>query len=121
LENKELSKFLTFSDQPIDFHFEKDRIFILFENRVDVYSNNGIYLKSLPFREIKDAMKIYYSKDRVYVKHNGGIDGLSFDKIQNKGEYQVRLVEDKGIQDFAVVGNTFAVLKENKILFRMAK
>ena len=121
LENKELNEILTFSEMPSDFYFENDKIFILFDNRVELYSNNAIYLRSLPFKNIKVASKIYFSEDRVFVKHKDGIDRLNFDKIQNKGEYQTRLLEHKDIQDFAVIDNKIIFMKENKLLFKVIK
>ena len=119
LENKELNEILTFSEMPIDFFFDEDKIFILFDDRVEVYSENGVYLKSLPFKDIKVGSKIYFSEDRVFVKHKDGIDRLNFDKIQNKGEYQIRIITETDIQNFAIFGNKVAILKDNKILFKV--
>ena len=121
LENKELNEILIFSDLPIDFYFENDKIFILFDDRVEVYSNNAIYLRSLPFKEVKASSKIYFSENRVFVKHKDGIDRLNFDKIQNKGEYQTRIITEADIQDFAVIDNKIVFIKENKLLFKVVK
>ncbi|NOR44373.1 MAG: hypothetical protein GQ534_02215 [Candidatus Delongbacteria bacterium] len=119
LENKELNEILTFTEMPIDFFFYEDKILILFDDRVEVYSETGVYLRSLPFKDIKYVSKIYFSENRVFVKHSDGIDRLNFDKIQNKIEYQARVVEEKEILDFAVIENKIAILKDNKISFRV--
>lgn len=119
LENKELNEVLAFSDMPIDFYFENNMIFILLDNRVEVYSGNGVYIRSMPFKGIEEPMQVFFSENRIFVKHEKGIDRLNFDKIQNKIQYQTRIIEDKDIYDFAVIDNKIAILKDNKISIRV--
>ncbi len=117
LENKKLNEILDFSETPLDFFLHEDNIFILFKDKIEIYLINAIYQRSLPFKNIKEPTKIFYCDNNLYIKHIDGIDRVSFAK--NIKRYQARMISETGIQNFAVIGNSIALLKDNKILFRV--
>ncbi|MDA3838186.1 MAG: hypothetical protein PF574_04295 [Candidatus Delongbacteria bacterium] len=124
LENKELSEILTFSDIPVDFFFDSDKIFILFNDRVEIYSSSGVYGRFVPFKIIEEPTQLVYSESKIFIKHKAGIERVNVrdrNKNQYKIEYQTRVIEENDIQDFAVIGNQIALLKGNKIIFRTIK
>ncbi|MCK4980934.1 MAG: hypothetical protein KAS62_11100 [Candidatus Delongbacteria bacterium] len=120
LENKKLNEILDLSETAIDFFLYEDSIFILFKDKVEIYLTNAIYQRSVPFKDIKEPMKIFCCGNGLYIMHKDGIDRVSIAKnIKDSKKYQTRMVTETGIQDLAIVENKIAVIKDNKILFRV--
>jgi hypothetical protein len=117
---------LNFVDKvyPINFFFDSDKIFILFNDRVEIYSSSGVYGRFVPFKIIEEPTQLVYSESKIFIKHKAGIERVNVrdrNKNQYKIEYQTRVIEENDIQDFAVIGNQIALLKGNKIIFRTIK
>ncbi|MBN2790003.1 MAG: hypothetical protein JXR69_07425 [Candidatus Delongbacteria bacterium] len=120
LENKEMSEIIFLSDDPVDYSYSSNSLFILFSDKVEVYSYEGIYQRSFPLKELIEPSKIFISGKNLFVKHKDGIDRINCSinfKITGE-DYQTRIINESNIQDFAIVSNNAALLINNKIIFR---
>lgn len=123
LKNMEIVQLIKFSEEPVDFYYTNERIYILFDNRVDAYTDSGIYLRALPFKNIEKVLNIFVADNMIFISHKNGVESLvlKMEKTINNIQYQRRVLDESGVQDIAINGKMIGYLKDNKILFKEIK